>query len=156
MIEATVWSRLSGAGLLARSVMISCQRSTAASLFLRPWTSFFSLPSILMYHHPSERRNQGCACRAMIEPPNPEFLNGNPEVDWKGPLQLLARLVPGREAILIQAILSRKVQRKVQNTISSSTFLQHLSPQVFDVLAVTVSGRQRTRTFDFHRVRMAL
>ena len=154
MMDATVWLRLSADGLLARSVMSSCQRSIAACFVLAATGKLLLLAAILTYHHPSERRNQGCACRATMNPPNPEVPKGNPEVDWKGPLQLLVRLVPGREAILSQASLSRKVQRKVQISFSSPHFASISWSQPISLFAVATSGRHWTRTSDFHRVRM--
>ena len=130
MTEATVCSLLSADGLLARSSMISCQRFNAACLPLRPWASFSRAPLILTYHQPSERRNQGCARRAMIDPPNPRISEGNTVVDWKGPLQHPARLVPERDASIQHTNAVGKVQRKVQHLFSLLQFLFSQATQV--------------------------
>jgi hypothetical protein len=67
---------------------------------------------ILTYHQPSERRNQGCAWRAMNDSPNPEVSNENNLMDWKSPLPLSVRLVPGREAITDRQTYAQKCNEK--------------------------------------------
>ncbi len=114
MTEATVWSSLSAAGLAARSVISSCQRSTAACLLALPLANLVCLPLILMYHQASDLRNQGLALRGMDEPSNQRVVKYN-AVDWRSPRLLPAWVMAGQEAFR-QDSVAGKVQRKVQST----------------------------------------
>jgi hypothetical protein len=155
MTNATDWCWLSGAGFLVRSAMSSCQRSRAASLLSRPLTSLCCLPLIFMYHYPLEQRNQGCALRDMNDSPNPVVLNENNVVDWKSPLQLPVRLVPGREAFFRQ-LYKGKVQRKVQIDFLLLNIPHVYLSQAFSFQRVTSSGRTKIRTWDLVLIRDAL
>ena len=66
-------------------------------------------------------------------------------MDWKGPLQLPARLAPGREASIQHTNAVRKVQRKVQITRPLLFSLAFLWSQLLVAFSVVTSGRQRTR-----------
>jgi len=86
-----------------------------------------------------------------IDPPNPVVFGKNNVVDWKGPLQLPGRLVPGREAFFRLAIAEAKVQRKVQNGNLSSQFGENYILQHPFAQALTAGGSVVAKKVALHR-----